>query len=383
MKLAPFELERLMSTFQNQVEADLSASGAQAATLGDIVDDDELRRLSTIPLRYVQTNGPLELRTAIARRHAGSTPDDVLVTNGSSEALMLLTWHLCEPGVDVVQIGPTYSAVGGVARTLGANVRTAQLSEADGWALDRQSLADAITDRTVIVYVGNPNNPTGSILSNEDMAAIVEAASRVGAWLVADEIYHGAELDGVPTTSFWGMYERVVVTSSLSKAHGLGGLRVGWMVAPRELTARVWSYRDYTTTTTTALGAAIATAALEPDRERLLLDRALTISRTNVAVLDGWCSDHRHVVSGWRTRVGGFAFLKVVSAMGSEALVTRLLHEHGVLLGPGSHFGAEHHLRLGYSVAHLADGLERLGAGLDALAPHLEPTHDGGVHHVR
>jgi aspartate/methionine/tyrosine aminotransferase len=270
-----------------------------------------------------------------------------------------------------------------VARTFGVEVRTAQLSEADGWQLDVDSLEDAITDRTVMVYVGNPNNPTGSILSPDDMAKIVSAASRVGAWLVADEIYHGAELDGSTSPSFWGTYERVIVTSSLSKAYGLAGLRLGWMVGPTDIIDEVWTYHDYTTTTTTTLSSEVATIALEPSREQILLDRALAISRSNVALLNSWSRDHEHLVSGWRTRVGGFAFLKFVSTIGSEALATRLIDEHGVLLGPGAYFGAEHYFRLGYSVPHLAGGLERLSVGLHALAPELVPAHNGSLRHVR
>jgi cation diffusion facilitator CzcD-associated flavoprotein CzcO len=81
--------------------------------------------------------------------------------------------------------------------------------------------------------------------------------------------------------------------------------------------------------------------------------------------------------------VGGFAFLKVVSTIGSEALATRLIDEHGVLLGPGAYFGAEHYFRLGYSVPHLAGGLERLSVGLHALAPELVPAHNGSLRHVR
>jgi aspartate/methionine/tyrosine aminotransferase len=365
MRLEPFKLERIMSEWQNEVEFDLSSSGVDAAHLSDFISKDEILSIwANTKLRFVQTNGPEALRNAILRKYSGATCDNVLVTNGSSEALMVLLWKLCEPGIELVEISPTYSLVGGLARMFGARVTRVRLRAEAGWELDLEELDRNVNRRGAILYVCNPNNPTGSILCERDMAAIVAIASRVNALLIADEIYHGAELDGKTTSSFWGRYDRLVVTSSVSKAHGLAGLRLGWMVGPKTLIRDVWHYHDYTTTTTTALSSELATLALEPVRERQLLDRARAIGRRNVETLDEWMRLNSDMVSGERTKIGGLAFVKVHTALDTETLAFQLAKTFGLLVGPGAYFGQESYLRIGYSVPYLQQALTRLASAL-------------------
>src|SRR5579871_4103547 len=119
MQLEPFKLERIMSEWQNVVELDLSSSGVDAACLRDFISASEFETLwAGTKLRFVQTNGPIQLRDAILRKYQGASRANVLVSNGSSEALMVLLWKLCEKGAELVEISPTYSLVGGLARTL-------------------------------------------------------------------------------------------------------------------------------------------------------------------------------------------------------------------------------------------------------------------------
>src|SRR5262249_58286860 len=114
--------------------------------------------------------------------------------------------------------------------------------------LDLDELQRAVTKKTKVILVTNPNNPTGAVLTEEEMDAVVEAARRANAWLVADEIYRGAEVNGGPTSpTFWGRYDKLVVTAGLSKAFGLPRLRIGWLFPPPQAIERVWRPHDYTT----------------------------------------------------------------------------------------------------------------------------------------
>src|SRR5206468_7447740 len=127
------------------------------------------------------------------------------------------------------------------------------------------------TPRTKLIIICNPNNPTGARFAAADLDRIVAVAAQHGSWLLADEIYRGAELDGVETPTIWGRYDRAIVTSGLSKAYGLPGLRIGWIVAPPPIVASFWSYHDYTTISPGALSDVLARRALEPGRlERIL-----------------------------------------------------------------------------------------------------------------
>ena len=161
------------------------------------------------------------------------------------------------------------------------------------WALDVDGLNRAVTRQTRVILVCNPNNPTGAVFNEDEMQAIVAAARRSGAWILADEIYRGAELAGqAPTPTFWGRYERVAVTGGLSKAFGLPGLRIGWVVGPPALIQKVWVRHDYTTLTPGMLSDRLGAAALEPSRRDAILARTRDIVRRQWPRLEGWLRQH-------------------------------------------------------------------------------------------
>src|SRR6185369_1265920 len=136
------------------------------------------------------------------------------------------------------------------------------------------------------------NNPTGARFEADALDRIAAIAARHGAWILSDEIYCGAELDGRATPTMWGRHDRVVVTSGLSKAYGLPGLRIGWVVAPPALVASLWSYHDYTTIAPGALSDALARRALEPARRTRILERTRSILNRNSPVIEEWLDEH-------------------------------------------------------------------------------------------
>ena len=125
-------------------------------------------------------------------------------------------------------------------------MKEAHLRPRNNWRLDVDWLEALITPKTKLVSIVNPNNPTGSILSREEMRADREHLQKTGAWLHADEVYRGTELTGDETPSFWGMYERAICVNSMSKAYGLAGLRIGWAVASPEMVEELWRRHEYT-----------------------------------------------------------------------------------------------------------------------------------------
>ena len=140
------------------------------------------------------------------------------MTNGSAEANFISMWNLVEPGAEAVVMLPNYMQVWGLAKTWGAVVRPWWLREDRRWSADLDALPDLINQRTRLIAICNPNNPTGAVLSEPEMDEICRLADRVGAWILSDEVYRGAEVEGPMTPSFWGRYDRVVVTCGLSKA---------------------------------------------------------------------------------------------------------------------------------------------------------------------
>jgi len=364
MRLEQFAMERMQSTYENEVDFNLSESGVHPLRLGDLVDDQASQdALLNEALRYSQSNGTVALRCAIAALYPGTTPDHIQVTNGGSEANYITTWNLVEPGDEVVMMVPNYMQTWGLARAFGGTVREWPLVETpDGWRIDAGALERLVTPRTKLIIICNPNNPTGARFDAGDLDRIAAIAARHGAWILADEIYRGAELDGRETPSMWGRHDRVIVTNGLSKAYALPGLRIGWAVAPPAVIASLWSYHDYTTISPGALSDVLARRALEPSRRARILARTRAILNANFPIMAEWLRSHGELFTFVPPDAGAIVYVRYCHAINSTDLVNRLRKEKSVLIVPGDHFGMDGYLRIGFGdeVGYLREGLNRL-----------------------
>ena len=360
----PFVMERLMSKWENQVDYNLSESGVHPVTVRDLVPDpDQIDRLLSTEFVYSQANGIPELRERIVALYPGATPANVLVTVGCIEANLISLQTLLEPGDEMAVMAPNYLQVWGAAKNLGMSVRTFDLSADDGWALDVESLNKAVTDRTKLIAVCNPNNPTGHIMSSAEMDAVVAAADRVGAWLLADEVYSGAErLTDEQTPSFWGRYDKLFANNSLSKAYGLPGLRVGWIVGPPDEVDEAWARHEYTTISVATLSNQLAAIALSPDVRKKLLQRTREYIRTGYPIFEEWMRAHGDLFSIVPPDAAAIAFPRYRLGVNSTQFVERLIKEKGALIAPGDYFNVDKHLRIsfGLPVDYLRAGLERI-----------------------
>ncbi len=348
----PFELERIMSDWEQAVDYNLSESGAHPAALRELLGDGlTIEDLLATELSYPQVEGTPELRKRISALYPGADPDNVLVTVGCAEANFITVQTILQSGDEMVVMVPNYMQVWGIGRNYGCRVKTFHLREGRGWAPDLDELNDKVSDETKLIAVCNPNNPTGAILTEEEMDEIVVAADRVGAWLLADEVYSGAErLTDEQTLSFWGRYDRVLATNSLSKAYGLPGLRVGWVVAPRSMRDAIWRRHEYTTITTTMLSNKLAAAALLPAVRPGLMQRVRGYIRRGYSILEEWLARHEETFSLVPPQAAAIAFPRYHLDVNSSELVVRLIREKSVLVGAGDHFGVDHHLRISFGL---------------------------------
>jgi aspartate/methionine/tyrosine aminotransferase len=353
MRIETFQMERMQSLYENEVEYNLSESGVEPLRLEEVLAlTPDPGRILTQPLGYPQANGTPELRQRIASFYPGATPQNVTVVNGSSEANLITLWTLLDNDDRLACMLPNYMQAYHLGRHFGAGTDPFRLKldkKANRWALNTDELAKAVTKDTKAILVTNPNNPTGAVLSEEEMDAIVNAAKKTKAWLVVDEIYRGAELDGQTTPTFWGRYDKTVVTSGLSKAFGLPGLRIGWMVAPPKLIEQLWIHHDYTTLTPGMLSERLATIATEPTNREKILKRTRELLIRNLPVLEDWIEEQGDLLKDYvRPHAGAIAYFGYKASIKSSTLVDRLRTEHSVLLVPGEHFGMGKYLRVGY-----------------------------------
>ena len=366
-KFQPFVMERMMSKFEKEVDYNLSESGVHPLTLKELFQDDPdgLAGLLSIEMDYAHANGIPELRKNIAALYPGAGPENVLVTVGAIEANYDILWGLLSAGDEVVVMLPNYMQIWGLAKNLNLDLKTFTLDEKNGWAPDLDGLRKAVTKRTKLIAICNPNNPTGYILKNEEMEAVIETARRAGAWILADEVYAGAErLVDDETPSFYGKYKKVLAVGSLSKAYGLPGLRIGWAVGPAEIIDELWARHEYLTLSATMLSNHLAAYALSPLVRPRLIQRARGFIRRGYPVLEHWMNEHREILSAVPPQAAAIAFVKYRLDIPSTRFVERLREEKKVLIVPGEHFGLDRFVRISYGLPH------------DYLAPALGRIHD-------
>ena len=371
MRFIPFDLERWQSTWETRVRFNLSESGVHPLSAQELLGlaGTSAMGLLEVRLGYSQSNGTDLLRGKIAALYPGASPEQVLVTTGSSEANFVICWRLLEPGDKVAIMLPNYLQTWGLARNFGADVRTFHLRKEQQWEPIAEEIRSAIAPGTKLVVVTNPHNPTGHVLSDESRRVIVERAAEVGAWLLADEVYQGAELDGRTTASFWGSYERVIVVNGLSKAYGLPGLRVGWIVAPAPFVAEAWARHDYTTIGPSGISDYLAGVALTPGMREKLLDRTRRILNVNYPVLSEWLGHFGDTFTWYPPRAGAICWAQYRQPVNALDIVERMRKEHSVLLVPGEHFGVPNHLRfgLGEELQHFQEALAETERGLKRI----------------
>jgi aspartate/methionine/tyrosine aminotransferase len=370
MKMETFEMERMQSTWENVVEYDLSESGIRAVSLRELTGlGFDLEEALDTPLSYSQSNGTIELRELLLEHYPGATLENIEVTNGTSEANYLVALVALRDGDDMALEVPNYMQLWGPPRSIGARIRTFSLDFNCAWEPDWEAFERAVTEKTRLVYVSNPNNPTGAVLTRDAMGRIVDRCARVGAYLLADEVYMGAEREQEQTPSFWGLGDNVIVTSGLSKAYGIPGLRIGWIVGPREFVSECWSQHDYITIGPNKLSDIVARTAVKPENRTRLYDRTRGILQQNLAAMQEWLDGFGGFFSYHPHVAGAFYFVKYDSRVPSLELVENILHRQSTLIVPGSHLGMEGFLRIwmGGDPDFLREGRRRIGAELKKL----------------
>ena len=362
MDIDLFEMERMQSLYWHLVDYDLSESGVTPMTIRELLGPaaDAEAFLQTA-LGYPLSEGSYEARANIAAWYPDASAENVSLSNGGSEANHLTLWTLLEPRDRLAFMIPNYMQGWGLGRHYGKATDTFKLKLKDGrWHLDLDQLKRAVTKHTKVVMVCNPNNPTGYVLTSDEMDAVVAAADRVGAWIVSDEIYRGAEVDvDEASPTFWGRYDKVVVTSGLSKAFAMPGLRLGWTLGPLELIRETWVRHDYTTLTPSAISDKLAAFAMDPVVRENIFARTRAIIRANLPHLEAWIREQGNVFTYVRPFAGAIAYVKYHLPVGSTELVDHVREERSVLLVPGDMFGLRKGIRFGfgYDIEHTMKGL--------------------------
>jgi aspartate/methionine/tyrosine aminotransferase len=369
MKIETFDLERWMTTYEVDVDFDIAESGIYPLSMRELLefeggDDGTLERLLDTRLGYSEAPGSLELRTMLAATYRNTGPDNILITTGAIEANFLLFNVLLEPGDHVVAVYPAYQQLYSVPRAIGCDVSLWKLRPEDGFRFDLDELERLVQPNTRMIVINTPHNPTGSILSPDEVQRVYDLAQSVGASVMSDEAYRWLDLPGGEELAgpARDLGDGAASVGTFSKPFGLPGLRIGWIAAPADIVAQCWFMRDYISLSPGKLNDALAVLAFK-HRERIR-ERTRAIVQQNLQTIEDWLKTHEHTVRWNRPRGGLLALMEYDLDIPSMDLANRLAEEYSVMLAPGSAFGYEHHLRVGVGQAPevFRQGLERASA---------------------
>jgi aspartate/methionine/tyrosine aminotransferase len=375
----PFHLEQWQSEHELEVDFNLADSGVQPVLVKELLasaSPEMSWKLREIPLHYPQVNGTVRLRETIANLY-GARTENVLVTVGAAEANSVVLQTLLDPGDQLIAMEPSYRQLWGITKNLGCSLAAFHLDPENRWHANLDEIEAAVTPRTKLIGVTNPNNPTGKILTEPEINRIVKIAEKHGAWILADEVYRGTErLTDTETPTFYGSYDKILVVNSLSKAYGLSGLRIGWIVGPAKMIESVWRRHEYATISAGVIDMFLAEIALAEPARSALLARTRRLIREGYAHLEEWIGRHSGVLSIVPPESTALAFVRFHLNMSSIDVAEEIRRRANVLVAPGEYFGIEHHLRMthGLKLEYLTEALNRMGVAFEELAARSRTT---------
>jgi aspartate/methionine/tyrosine aminotransferase len=322
-------------------------------------------------IAYTSNYGLPELRQAIAAKlqkenHITADPDkEIIVTVGANEAVLMIMMGLLNPGDEVLIPDPMWLHYFYCARLAGARVVSVPLSETDGYQLNPDDIEKRITPRTKMIVVNTPHNPTGVVYTRETLEAVANIAAKHNLIVLSDEIYERIIFDGqehISMATFPQIAGQVVTVNGFSKSYAMTGWRLGYVVAPPDITKMLIRVHQYTTVCATSFAQAGATAALTGPQE-------------SIDMMVGKFDERRKVIIDTFAQMPGAGLVKPTGAFytfpnlsaidpSSEVIAQKLLAATGVAVVPGSAFGeaGEGHVRLAYSasLANVTDGMAAL-----------------------
>ena len=377
MRIEPFQLERWMTKYEVKVKWDIAESGIYPMSLREILDllptaerETELDRLLNLRLGYSEACGSAELRSLLAGTYENTSPDEILVTTGAIEANFLLLNELLSAGDRVVAVSPAYQQLHSVAKAIGCDVALWTLRDDGGFHFDLDDLRALATPGTRMIVINTPHNPTGAMLSEQDLREIYALAEEIDAWVLSDEAYRWLDLPGSPPLAppMRNLGPRAISTGTFSKPFGLPGLRIGWIAAPEDVVRRCWGLRDYISLSPGKLNDALAVLAFRHRNQ--IVERTRQIVAENLPFAERWFAENEDLVSWTPPRGGILALMKYQLDLPSLEVANLLAEDYSVMLAPGSAFGYEGYLRIGVgnSPAIFAEGLRQTARCLRDLS---------------
>jgi len=357
------ELEIWFDKYQYEIDYDIGESAVKTLNVKDLDID-----LGEVSLRYGYHKGKPELRECIAGQYPGLKEENIVVTTGASEANFLVVSALVKPGDHVIVEHPNYPSLYQVPRSLGCSVDFLTLSFENRFKPDLNDLENKITPKTRLISLTHPNNPTGSMISGEELQSVIDLVESRGIYLLFDETYRDMAFDKQILPPAGSLSPRAISISSMSKCYGLPGIRTGWLASQDKfILDSAVAIREQVSISNNALSEEIAYSVL--NQKDKFLQKARERIDNNRAVVADWMETQKDFE--WiYPEAGVVCFPRTAEniQIDNEKLYRTLAEKYGTFVVPGRCFEmSNRHFRIGFGGDE-----EKIKRGLDHLTKAME-----------
>ena len=376
MNIKPFKVEEWMNKWEVGAKYNIAETCVDSISIDQLFEltgenkQEFLQKMSARRLSYGDIEGMPELREGIASLYKTIKPENIIPVHGAAGANHHVFYSLIEPGDEVISIMPTYQQLYSIPESFDAKVKILQLTKDNGYLPDLDSLKELVSDKTKMICINNPNNPTGALMSEEILKEIVEIAKSADAWILCDEVYRHLTQEDSYSPSIADLYEKGISVGSMSKVFSLAGLRLGWIATHDTKAIKSFlSHRDYNLISCGMIDEMIASIALK--NKDKLLKRNLTIVRENLEILDNWVKQEKHV-NYIKPKAGTTALIYYDLDIPSVQFCEEMYKTTGAFVTPGDCFEMPQSMRIGY-----AYGKQDLINGLKAISEFIKIKTQG------
>ncbi len=362
MNIAPFKLERYYTLHEFSAEFSLCNSDCEALTIQELLalETGSAEKFQNQWLGYTESKGNPSLRNDISGIYSTITPDDLLVCAGAQEPIFLFSQAHLKQGDHVIVQTPCYQSLQSVPESIGCSVsRWDVVYKNTRPTFDLSQLSDLITDKTKVIFLNTPHNPTGFHFSKAAQEELITIARKNNIILFCDEVYRELEHGPAHTIpAFADAYELGVSVGVLSKSYGLPGLRIGWVASKnQEILERIAILKEYTTICNSAPSEFLAGVALR--NRATILERNLGIVQQNLGLFDAFFEKYSDLFAWWRPQAGPIALVQMKFDTNDMAFAERALKDKKVLLLPGGIYNFPGYFRIGFGRAGIPQALNK------------------------
>lgn len=361
MHFKAFKVEVWLNNYEPKAKYHLGETSIAPLSLGELkeITNFQWEELSEVKLDYGEIQGMSALREEVSKLYPNTTPEEILITNGSIEANFLAIAALSEECESFLVEFPEYNQLYELPKAFERKVKLFKLNKEKKFTIDPEELLEEAKNSQVVI-LNHPHNPTGASLEEGKMSYIVEALISNGKKVLFDQVYLNLSREEPVTPPARRFSNEVIVTGGLSKAFGLPGLRIGWIAAPKNFIEKCWKIRDYLAISVSPITQLLAHKALQNKEKILRRNRELL--RENFKIIQNWMERNSEFIDWVPPSEGCVCFPWLKKIKDSEKLCKALLEKEGVLLVPGSCFEMPEHLRIGFGFESdiLYKGLEKI-----------------------